>query len=61
MNEEIQKKAQGVELNPEDLQKVSGGYVIHIDDPIKPSIFCSKCGAEVIKKGNDYICPNGCK
>ena len=60
MSEEIKKEAQDAEINPEDMQKVSGGYVIHNDDPM-PSIFCSKCGAEMVKKGNDYICPNGCK
>ncbi len=59
MSEEIKKEAQDVEINPEDMQKVSGGYVIHNDDT--PSLFCSKCGAEMVKKGNDYICPNGCK
>ena len=60
MSEEIKIEAQDTELNPEDMHKVSGGYVIHNDDPM-PSIFCSKCGAEMIKKGNDYSCPNGCK
>ncbi len=61
MSEEIKKEVQDAEINPEDMQKVSGGYVIHDDDPMPFSIFCDKCGAEVIKKGNDYICPNGCK
>ena len=60
MSEEIKKKAQNAELKQEDIEKVSGGYVIHNDDPM-PSLFCSKCGAEMIKKGNDYSCPNGCK
>ncbi len=60
MSEEIKKEAQDVELNPEDIEKISGGYVINNNDPM-PSLFCSKCGAEIIKKGNDYICPNGCK
>ncbi len=59
MSEEIKKEVQDAEINPEDMQKVSGGYVIHNDDA--PSLFCSKCGAEMVKKGNDYICPNGCK
>ena len=60
MSEEIKKEAQNAELKQADIEKVSGGYVIHNDDPM-PSIFCSKCGAEMIKKGNDYSCPNGCK
>ena len=60
MSEEIKKEVQDVELNLEDIEKISGGYVIKNDDPM-PSLFCSKCGAEMIKKGNDYICPNGCK
>ena len=60
MSEEIKKEAQNAELKQEDIEKVSDGYVIHNDDPM-PSIFCSKCGAEMIKKGNDYSCPNGCK
>ena len=60
MSKEIKKEAQNAELKQEDIEKVSGGYVIHNDDPM-PSIFCSKCGAEMIKKGNDYSCPNGCK
>ena len=50
MSEEIKKEAQDTELKQEDMHKVSGGYVIHNDDPM-PSIFCSKCGAEMIKKG----------
>ncbi len=49
MSEEIKKEAQDEELKQEDIEKVSGGYVIHNDDPM-PSIFCSKCGAEMIKK-----------
>jgi len=60
VSEEIKKEAQNAELKQEDIEKVSGGYVIHNDDPM-PSLFCSKCGAEMIKKGNDYSCPNGCK
>ena len=59
MSEEIKKEMQDAELNPEKLDKVSGGYIIHNDDTFK--LFCSKCGAEMTQKDREYVCPNGCK
>jgi len=52
MSEEIKKEAQDVELNPEDIEKVSGGK-------ISTTPKCPNCGEYLDWDGGfgTYICP----
>ena len=51
MSEEIKKEAQDVELNPEDMHKVSGGYTEY-DPEVNSAIRGSKTSG--LTPGADY-------
>ena len=61
MSEEIKNGAQNTQLDTKNLAHVNGGSIFPGDNPQYFTVRCTKCGAEMISKNGEYICPNGCK